>query len=72
MKGNVSGSIFPLFSQQMFAGMTYKWGLTLWASLSAVMGPIPWVGNFALIVKSQGFQHFDPDPLLLWSKDPLS
>ncbi|OJA17621.1 hypothetical protein AZE42_10118 [Rhizopogon vesiculosus] len=40
---NISALIFPLFSQQMFAGMTYKWGLTLWASLSAVMGPIPWI-----------------------------
>ncbi|OAX39681.1 MFS general substrate transporter [Rhizopogon vinicolor AM-OR11-026] len=40
---NMMALIFPLFSQQMFAGMTYKWGLTLWASLSAVMGPIPWI-----------------------------
>lgn len=42
--------IFPLFTQQMFAGMTYEWGLTLWALLSVAMAPIPWVCKFAYIV----------------------
>lgn len=41
------GMAFPLFTQQMFAGMTYKWGLTLWALLSLVMAPLPWVCKFA-------------------------
>ncbi|OJA17622.1 hypothetical protein AZE42_10117 [Rhizopogon vesiculosus] len=27
----------------MFAGMTYRWGLTLWALMSAAMAPIPWI-----------------------------
>ncbi|KAG2133289.1 major facilitator superfamily domain-containing protein [Suillus clintonianus] len=40
---NLMALIFPLFTQQMFAGMTYKWGLTLWALLSVLMAPIPWV-----------------------------
>ncbi|KAJ8593513.1 MFS general substrate transporter, partial [Rhizopogon salebrosus TDB-379] len=40
---NVMAMIFPLITQQMFASMTYKWGLTLWALLSAVMAPTPWV-----------------------------
>ncbi|KAG2748702.1 MFS general substrate transporter [Suillus brevipes Sb2] len=40
---NFMALIFPLFTQQMFAGMTYKWGLTLWALLSVAMAPIPWV-----------------------------
>ncbi|OAX38745.1 MFS general substrate transporter, partial [Rhizopogon vinicolor AM-OR11-026] len=40
---NVMALIFPLITQQMFAAMTYKWALTLWALLSAVMAPIPWV-----------------------------
>ncbi|OJA10286.1 hypothetical protein AZE42_05006 [Rhizopogon vesiculosus] len=40
---NVMALIFPLITQQMFATMTYKWALTLWALLSAVMAPIPWV-----------------------------
>ncbi|KAG1779255.1 MFS general substrate transporter, partial [Suillus placidus] len=40
---NVMALMFPLFTQQMFAGMTYKWGLTLWALLSVVMAPTPWV-----------------------------
>jgi hypothetical protein len=42
-KGNFMALIFPLFTQQMFAGMTYQWGLTLWALLSVAMAPIPWV-----------------------------
>ncbi|KAG1734008.1 MFS general substrate transporter, partial [Suillus lakei] len=40
---NLMALMFPLFTQQMFAGMTYKWGLTLWALLSVVMAPTPWV-----------------------------
>ncbi|KAG2068582.1 MFS general substrate transporter, partial [Suillus decipiens] len=40
---NLTALMFPLFTQQMFAGMTYKWGLTLWALISAVMAPTPWV-----------------------------
>jgi len=40
--------VFPLITQQMFAGMTYKWALTLWALVSAVMAPTPWVGNLHL------------------------
>ncbi|KAG1807051.1 major facilitator superfamily domain-containing protein [Suillus subaureus] len=45
-KGNIMALMFPLFTQQMFAGMTYKWGLTLWALLSVVMAPIPWIFFF--------------------------
>lgn len=65
---------FPLITQQMFAGMTYKWALTLWALLSAAMAPTPWVGNFALIARSRGFERsdFDSGPFLLWLEDPLS
>ncbi|KAG2140823.1 major facilitator superfamily domain-containing protein [Suillus cothurnatus] len=40
---NIMALIFPLFTQQMFAGMTYQWGLSLWALLAVVMAPIPWV-----------------------------
>ncbi|KAG2159177.1 major facilitator superfamily domain-containing protein [Suillus bovinus] len=40
---NFMALVFPLFTQQMFAGMTYKWGLTLWAFLSVLMAPTPWV-----------------------------
>lgn len=40
---NLMALMFPLFTPQMFAGMTYKWGLTLWALISVVMAPIPWV-----------------------------
>jgi hypothetical protein len=58
MKGNVMALIPPLSTQQMFAAMSYRWGLTLWTLLAAVMAPIPRVGKFAQIAKSQGFQHF--------------
>jgi hypothetical protein len=44
--------MFPLFTQQMFAGMTYKWGLTLWALISLVMAPTPWVGKRGYMVMS--------------------
>jgi hypothetical protein len=40
---NIMALMFPLFTQQMFAGMTYKWGLTLWALLSVAMASTPWV-----------------------------
>ncbi|KAG2058309.1 MFS general substrate transporter, partial [Suillus hirtellus] len=40
---NLMGLMFPLFTQQMFASMTYKWGLTLMALLCVLMAPTPWV-----------------------------
>ncbi|KAG1731631.1 major facilitator superfamily domain-containing protein, partial [Suillus paluster] len=40
---NTMALIFPLFTQQMFASMTYKWGLTLLALLAVVLAPTPWV-----------------------------
>lgn len=39
------GLMFPLFTQQMFASMTYKWGLTLMALLCVLMAPTPWVSK---------------------------
>jgi hypothetical protein len=39
--------IFPLVTPHMFASMTYKWALTLWAMLAVVFAPIPWVGKLA-------------------------
>jgi len=42
-EGNIMGLLTPLFTRQMFAAMTYRWGLTFWALLAAVMAPIPWV-----------------------------
>ncbi|KAG1794977.1 MFS general substrate transporter [Suillus variegatus] len=40
---NLMALMFPLFTQQMFASMTYKWGLTLMALLCVLMAPTPWV-----------------------------
>ena len=35
--------VFPLFTQKMFAALTYKWALTLFAVLALVMAPTPFV-----------------------------
>ncbi|KAG0698233.1 MFS general substrate transporter [Suillus ampliporus] len=40
---NLSASAFPLFTTQMFARLTHKWGLTLFGCISAALVPIPWV-----------------------------
>ncbi|TCD62574.1 hypothetical protein EIP91_006724 [Steccherinum ochraceum] len=40
---NLAGMAFPLFTQQMYAAMTYKWANTLFACLAALMIPIPFV-----------------------------
>ena len=34
---------FPLFTQQMFATLTYHWANTLFACLATLMIPIPFV-----------------------------
>jgi len=41
--GNLMALIFPLFAQKMFATLTYKWALTLFAILALVMAPTPFV-----------------------------
>ncbi|KAH7882287.1 MFS general substrate transporter [Phlebopus sp. FC_14] len=43
---NVMALVFPLFSGQMFATLTYKWGLTLFAILAILMAPTPFVMFF--------------------------
>ncbi|KAF9226215.1 MFS general substrate transporter [Gyrodon lividus] len=40
---NSMALVFPLFTSQMFATLTYKWGLTLFALLAVVMAPTPFV-----------------------------
>ncbi|KAG1817105.1 major facilitator superfamily domain-containing protein [Suillus subaureus] len=40
---NLAASIFPLFTTQMFARLTYRWGLTLFGCVGAALVPIPWV-----------------------------
>jgi hypothetical protein len=34
---------FPLFTDQMFAALTYKWANTLFALIAVIMIPIPFV-----------------------------
>ncbi|KAF9237707.1 major facilitator superfamily domain-containing protein [Melanogaster broomeanus] len=43
---NVMALVFPLFTTQMFATLSYKWGLTLFAILAFVMAPTPFVFFF--------------------------
>ncbi|KAG2144581.1 major facilitator superfamily domain-containing protein [Suillus clintonianus] len=40
---NLSTAAFPLFTTQMFAGLTHRWGLTLFGCIGAALVPIPWV-----------------------------
>ncbi|THH29519.1 hypothetical protein EUX98_g4679 [Antrodiella citrinella] len=40
---NLSGMAFPLFTQQMYAALSYKWANTLFALLATLMIPIPYI-----------------------------
>ncbi len=37
--------VFPLFTQQMYANLTYKWANTIFACLALLMAPIPFVSR---------------------------
>ena len=37
------GTIFPLFTEQLYARLTYHWGTTLFAFIAVAMIPIPYV-----------------------------
>jgi len=39
--GNLMATAFPLFTQQMFAALSYKWASTLFGCVAAMMIPIP-------------------------------
>ena len=41
--GNIMGTIFPLFTQQLYGRLTYHWGTSLFGLIAAVMIPIPFV-----------------------------
>ncbi|KAF8993764.1 MFS general substrate transporter [Cyathus striatus] len=40
---NISGTVFPLFTHQMYARLSYKWANTLFGCLACLMAPIPFV-----------------------------
>lgn len=42
------GMAFPLFTEQMFAALTYKWANTLLALVAVVMIPIPYVSRLII------------------------
>lgn len=54
------GMAFPLFTQQMFATLTYKWANTVFALIAVLMIPIPFVSSYANHVR-----FFDADAVLL-------
>ncbi|KAF9525113.1 MFS polyamine transporter [Crepidotus variabilis] len=40
---NLAGTAFPLFTQQMYRNLTFKWANTLFGCIAALMIPIPFV-----------------------------
>ncbi|KAI0731113.1 MFS general substrate transporter [Earliella scabrosa] len=40
---NLMGTVFPLFTHQLYARLTYHWGTTLFACIAVAMIPIPLV-----------------------------
>ncbi|KAJ7173520.1 MFS polyamine transporter [Mycena filopes] len=40
---NIMATIFPLFTQQMFEALGYRWANTIFALVATVMAPIPFV-----------------------------
>ena len=43
--GNTTSTTFPLFTQQMYSALTYKWANTIFAFIATIMIPIPFVGH---------------------------
>ena len=41
--GNLLGTVFPLFTQQMYDQLTYHWGTALFGFIAVLMIPIPFV-----------------------------
>ena len=41
--GNMGSFAFPLFADDMFTDLTYKWANTLFAGIALVIVPIPFV-----------------------------
>ncbi|KAI0741993.1 MFS general substrate transporter [Daedaleopsis nitida] len=40
---NIMGTIFPLFTEQLYARLTYHWGTTIFAFIAIAMIPIPYI-----------------------------
>lgn len=41
------GTAFPLFTEQLYARLTYHWGTTLFAFIAVAMIPIPFVSSYS-------------------------
>lgn len=66
--GNSMALVFPLFTQQMFATLTYKWAFTFFAILSLVMAPTPFVRPRPLfLLRPLLFIHY-PLSLCYWRR----
>jgi hypothetical protein len=43
--GNIAGMAFPLFTQQMFANVGYRWANSIFGFIGIAMIPIPFVSH---------------------------
>lgn len=43
LSGNLGGTVFPLFTHQMYRALTYKWANFLFACIAILLMPIPFV-----------------------------
>jgi hypothetical protein len=48
--GSITATVFPLFANQMFTGLGYRWANTLFASIALLMSPVP-------IVRHKEYMH---------------
>lgn len=48
---NILGTVFPLFTQQMYRKLTYKWANTLFGCIALLMLPIPFVRSSPFLVR---------------------
>lgn len=69
---NILGTVFPLFTQQMYRNLTYKWANTLFGCIALLMLPIPFVSpilTLAFFEKSADSIMWRVDIVLLRSED---
>ncbi len=44
------GTVFPLFTQQMYDQLTYHWGTSLFGFIAVLMIPIPFVRRLSVAI----------------------
>ena len=61
---------FPLFTQQMFATLTYHWANTMFGLLALVMSPVPFVRPLFPLARLVHHSHPAPAVQILFWKGP--